>query len=27
MHKEFFTVPAESARIINERRSAGGRVI
>ncbi len=27
MHKEFFTVPAESARIINERRAAGGRVI
>lgn len=27
MHKEFFAVPAESARIINERRAAGGRVI
>ncbi len=27
MHKEFFTVPTESARIINERRAAGGRVI
>ncbi len=27
MHKEFFTVPVESARIINERRAAGGRVI
>ena len=27
MHTEFFSVPAESARIINERRAAGGRVI
>ena len=27
MHTEFFSVPAESAKIINERRAAGGRVI
>ena len=27
MHSEFFSVPAESARIINERRQAGGRLI
>ena len=27
MHKEFFSVPVESARVINERRAAGGRVI
>ena len=27
MHTEFFSVPAESARIINQRRAAGGRVI
>ena len=27
MHTEFFSVPAESARLINERRAAGGRVI
>ncbi len=27
MHTEFFSVPAESARRINERRAAGGRVI
>ncbi len=27
MHTEFFSVPAESARVINERRAAGGRVI
>ncbi len=27
MHSEFFSVPEESARIINERRAAGGRVI
>lgn len=27
MHTEFFSVPAESARLINERRTAGGRVI
>ena len=27
MHTEFFSVPEESARIINERRAAGGRVI
>ncbi len=27
MHKEFFSVPEESARVINERRAAGGRVI
>jgi len=27
MHKEFFSVPEESARIINERRAAGGRLI
>ena len=27
MHTEFFSVPEESARIINERRTAGGRVI
>ena len=27
MHTEIFSVPEESARIINERRAAGGRVI
>ncbi len=27
MHTEFFSVPVESARLINERRAAGGRVI
>ena len=27
MHKDFFSVPEESARVINERRAAGGRVI
>ncbi len=27
MHTEFFSVPEQSARIINERRAAGGRVI
>ena len=27
MHTEFFSVPEESARIINERKAAGGRVI
>lgn len=27
MHSEFFSVPAESARLINERRAAGGRLI
>ena len=27
MHSEFFSVPEESARIINERRAAGGRLI
>ena len=27
MHKEYFSVPEESARIINERRAAGGRLI
>ncbi len=27
MHTEFFSVPAESARLINDRRAAGGRVI
>ena len=27
MHTEFFSVPTESARLINERRAAGGRVI
>ena len=27
MHTEFFSVPEESARIINERRAAGGRLI
>ena len=27
MHTEFFSVPAESAKIINQRRAAGGRVI
>ncbi len=27
MHSEFFSVPAESARIINERKAAGGRLI
>ena len=27
MHSEYFSVPAESARIINERRQAGGRLI
>ena len=27
MHTEFFSVPAESAKLINERRAAGGRVI
>ena len=27
MHTEYFSVPEESARIINERRAAGGRVI
>ncbi len=27
MHTEFFSVPKESARIINERRAAGGRLI
>ena len=27
MHTEFFSVPEESARIINERRAKGGRVI
>ena len=27
MHTEFFSVPEESARIINERRAAGGRVV
>ncbi len=27
MHSEFFSVPEESVRIINERRAAGGRVI
>ena len=27
MHTEFFSVPEESARMINERRAAGGRLI
>lgn len=27
MHSEFFSVPEESARIINERKAAGGRLI
>ncbi|MBE6601161.1 MAG: tRNA preQ1(34) S-adenosylmethionine ribosyltransferase-isomerase QueA [Ruminococcaceae bacterium] len=27
MHTEFFSVPAESARVINERRAKGGRLI
>ncbi len=27
MHTEFFSIPAESARLINERRATGGRVI
>ena len=27
MHTEYFSVPEESARLINERRAAGGRVI
>ena len=27
MHTEFFSVPEESAKIINERRAAGGRLI
>lgn len=27
MHSEFFSIPEESARIINERRAAGGRLI
>jgi S-adenosylmethionine:tRNA ribosyltransferase-isomerase len=27
MHTEYFSVPEESARIINERRAAGGRLI
>ena len=27
MHKEYFSVPEESARLINERRAAGGRLI
>ncbi len=27
MHAEFFSVPEESARLINERRAAGGRLI
>ena len=27
MHTEFFSVPEESARIINERRAAGGRIV
>ena len=27
MHTEFFSVPEESARVINERRAKGGRVI
>lgn len=27
MHTEFFSVPEESAKIINQRRAAGGRVI
>ena len=27
MHSEFFSVPEESARMINERRAAGGRLI
>ncbi len=27
MHSEFFSIPEESARLINERRAAGGRVI
>ena len=27
MHSEFFSVPEESARIINQRRAAGGRLI
>ncbi|MBQ9785622.1 MAG: tRNA preQ1(34) S-adenosylmethionine ribosyltransferase-isomerase QueA [Clostridia bacterium] len=27
MHTEFFSVPEESARLINERRAAGGRLI
>jgi len=27
MHTEYFSVPAESARIINERKAAGGRLI
>ena len=27
MHSEFFSVPEESARIINERKTAGGRLI
>lgn len=27
MHTEFFSVPEESARIINERKAAGGRLI
>ena len=27
MHSEFFSVPEESAKIINERRAAGGRLI
>ena len=27
MHSEFFSIPEESARLINERRAAGGRII
>ena len=27
MHSEFFSVPEESARVINERKAAGGRLI
>ena len=27
MHSEFFSIPEESARLINERRAAGGRLI
>ena len=27
MHTEFFSVPEESARIINERKAAGGRIV
>jgi S-adenosylmethionine:tRNA ribosyltransferase-isomerase len=27
MHTEYFSVPEESARIINERKAAGGRLI